>query len=389
LCRNQSTRGGAMWRNPTCLWRSPQFLWGNQCMCGGITALVAWRQRRQLSSFHKNRERPPEAAARLMCVNRNGAFSVSQDGSGSLRLSRAKLSVAKPTYVCRNQLLAGGGGGEGSVPVWHQIYVQVPTHPWRNPTCFWRSSKFLWGTNVLVEESQHLWRTGKIAFHENRNRLLRRQPDLRVAEERILLHFTRAEDRFPGAAARPSVQQRERVPSSVANQTRCGEANVPVQEPIASVRGGAARWWAPMSLCRNHRTRGGLAHLWGKSNCLWRRVVGESMYLWGNHNTCGGARGTRFVSFHTSRDRLSEAAARLMCGKGSEDLRLFLSAVLARAGHQRDRGGTKVRCNTRASPDRVLGSRPFRCRRDPGPSSMLPRLPWTHWPAGGGGGVFV
>ena len=110
MCRNQSTRGGAMWRNPTCLWRSPQFLWGNQCMCGGITALVAWRQRRQLYSFHKNRERPPEAAARLMCVNRNGAFSVSQDGSGSLRLSRAKLSVAKPTYVCRNQLLAGGGG---------------------------------------------------------------------------------------------------------------------------------------------------------------------------------------------------------------------------------------------------------------------------------------
>jgi hypothetical protein len=141
-----------------------------------------------------------------------------------------------------------------------------------------------------------------------------------------------------------------------------------------------------MSLCRNHRTRGGLAHWGGKSNCLWRRVVGESMYLWGNHNTCGGARGTRFVSFHTSRDRLSEAAARLMCGKGSEDLRLFLSAVLARAGHQRDRGGTKVRCNTRAPPDRVLGSRPFRCRRDPGPSSMLPRLPWTHWPAGGGGG---
>ena len=152
-------------------------------------------------------------------------------------------------------------------------------------------------------------------------------------------------------------------------------------------RGGGQRAGGHQCPCAGTTERGvGWRTCGGNLIACGGELWGESMYLWGNHNTCGGARGTRFVSFHTSRDRLSEAAARLMCGKGSEDLRLFLSAVLARAGHQRDRGGTKVRCNTRASPDRVLGSRPFRCRRDPGPSSMLPRLPWTHWPAGGGGG---
>ena len=90
---------------------------GAHSSCGGTNACVEesrhlWRGGRGDSFLRFARtesallKRQPD-----LCVStENGAFSVSQDGSGSLRLSRAKLSVAEPTYVCMNQLLAGGGG---------------------------------------------------------------------------------------------------------------------------------------------------------------------------------------------------------------------------------------------------------------------------------------
>ena len=159
--------------DPEVLVEHPTYPWRNHSTCGGASSAKGTEP----SLLHKNRDRLPEAAARLDVRQRKRVPPPVVN----------QATCGEANELAQNQLLAGAPACWWSQRTCAGTRVRVEEPCGETQRACGGAHSSCGGTNACVEESRHLWRGGRgdsfLRFTRTESALLKRQPDLCVSTE--------------------------------------------------------------------------------------------------------------------------------------------------------------------------------------------------------------